>query len=72
MKFIFIRHVDIGKIMRISFTQISLLMLLTGLSYARVAYPQDILGTHITIRAQDITLREALQSIERKSGIKFG
>ncbi len=65
------KYLDTGRIMRITFTQISLIIMLTGIAYAGDGYSQDMLNTNITLRLQEVPLREALRAMEEKTGLKF-
>lgn len=59
------------KVMKISFLQLCLAMLLVTVSHAFTASGQEILDRAITLRMQEVRLQEVLVTLEKSSGVKF-
>lgn len=59
------------KIMKVSFVQMAIALVLTGFSIAEPLNAQDVLKSNITLDIQDMTLKEVLHVIEAKAKVKF-
>lgn len=59
------------KIMRITFTQILMMTILSGFSFAGSGNAQELLNTNLNIEFKDVTLKEALSIIEAEADVKF-
>ncbi|WP_025764215.1 TonB-dependent receptor [Dyadobacter tibetensis] len=58
-------------IMKISFQQFVLLLLFSGLTYARDALGQELLKTNMTIMVKEVPLKAVLHRIEKKAPLHF-
>ncbi|MDB5148012.1 MAG: TonB-dependent receptor plug [Mucilaginibacter sp.] len=59
------------KIMRITFSQLLIIMLMTGLSYARSTSAQTVLDKKINIAVEDKTLADVLTLLAKKHQVQF-
>jgi TonB-linked SusC/RagA family outer membrane protein len=59
------------KIMRITFSQLLIITLMTGISYARPTSAQTILDKKITLTVEDKTLVEVLKVLAKKHQVQF-
>lgn len=59
------------KVMKITFIQITLAMILSGMCYAKVSYAQKVLNEKISISIQNQSLDAALKQIASAANIKF-
>src|SRR5690606_22605718 len=64
-------HALFKIIVKITITQTLILLILTGVSFARVGNAQEILGKQISISLSDKSLKEILENIERTADVKF-
>ena len=65
------RTVNWQKIMRISFVQFIALFLVVGFSYANPTNAQTILDKEVTVKMNNVSLKEAIKSIQEQTQIKF-
>jgi TonB-linked SusC/RagA family outer membrane protein len=59
------------KIMRIGLLQWILALLLAGVSYAKETSAQSVLSKDLTLRLNNVTLRDALEQIQQQAKTKF-
>lgn len=59
------------KIMKISFVQLIIVLILTGVSIAEPISAQDVLKVNLSLEIKDKTLKEVLNVIEAKANVKF-
>ncbi len=71
MKNFFGTYPDVGKLMRITISHLGVILLLTGFAYAGEGYSQDLLNSTISLRLDNVTLREALQTFEQRTTLTF-
>ena len=71
MKKIIPYPIDIYKIMKITLSQIMLLITITGISFAKESRAQAALDRVISISVKDVSLKDALTMIEQKVNTKF-
>lgn len=64
-------HALFKIIVKITITQTLILLILTGVSFARVGNAQEILGKQISISLSDKSLKEILENIETTADVKF-
>lgn len=64
-------YVDIGKIMRVTIGQLVIILILTGMSYAKEGNAQAILDKNITLHIKKSGLSDILSLIEREASVKF-
>jgi TonB-linked SusC/RagA family outer membrane protein len=57
--------------MRITISHLGVILLLTGFAYAGEGYSQDLLNSTISLRLNNVTLREALQTFEQRTALTF-
>jgi TonB-linked SusC/RagA family outer membrane protein len=62
---------NIGTIMKITLSQLILVILLSGISYANPGFAQDFLNTKVSITLKEVPLVVALEQLEGKSGVRF-
>ena len=71
MKFYLLSSKDWCKIMRITFSQLLLALVLCGLTYAKSSHAQDVLKRSISISVDNASLESTLQKLEQNANIKF-
>ncbi|WP_448701317.1 SusC/RagA family TonB-linked outer membrane protein [Mucilaginibacter sp. AW1-3] len=71
MKKIIPYPIDIYKIMKITLSQIVLLLTITGITFAKESKAQAALDKVISISVKDVSLQDALSMLEQKAGTKF-
>ena len=57
--------------MRISFVQFIALFLVVGFSYANPTNAQTILDKEVTVKMSNVSLKEAIKSIQDQTQVKF-
>ena len=65
------QSVNWHKVMRISLIQFILLFLIVGFSYAHTTTAQAILNKEVTVNVENVSLKEAIKSIEKQTQIPF-
>jgi|SRR5690606_28884146 len=65
------KHALFKKIVKITLTQTFILLILTGVSFARVGNAQEVLEKQISLNLSDKSLKEVLENIESKADVKF-
>lgn len=71
MKYLLIKHDLLLKIMRVSFLQACLFIMILGVSYATTSPGQSLLDKRITINIINKPLTNVLYEIETATGVKF-
>lgn len=67
----FLSKKTVFKIMKISMTQLVLLLILSGIGYARPGLGQDLLNRKISLSVKNGNLKSIVRSIEKEAGIFF-
>ena len=65
------RHVLMKEIMKLTFRQLIILFIMTGVSFAGSSNGQEILDERLTLDVKNQPLKEILQKIESKVPVKF-
>lgn len=71
MKFNLQTPIDWCRIMKITFSQLLIAFVLTGMSYAKSGNAQGILDNTVNISIKNSSLEEVLKALEKNSDIKF-
>jgi len=71
MKIYLQNHFDWCKIMRITFSQIIILLVFTGISLANPTKGQELLEKRYDYNIQNTSLIKAIQQLEKATGLKF-
>ncbi len=71
MKFYLLSSNDWYKIMRITFSQLLIALILSGISYAKSSEAQDVLKRTINIVVNNSSLENTLQKLEENANVKF-
>lgn len=71
MKIYLQNHFDWFKIMKVTFTQLALAIVFTGLSFATPSKGQVILEKRLDFNIQNSDLNSALKQLEKESNVKF-
>jgi TonB-linked SusC/RagA family outer membrane protein len=61
----------ITEIMKITLSQLVILLILTGVSFAGVTNAQEVMDKHLTLNIKNQPLKEVLKNIESKAEVKF-
>jgi TonB-linked SusC/RagA family outer membrane protein len=64
-------HVNLSKIMRITLSQIVVMLILTGISRAEVGKAQSLLDRSVTLTVEKVSLSKALDRIEKNASVRF-
>jgi TonB-linked SusC/RagA family outer membrane protein len=64
-------HINLSKIMRITLSQIAVMLILTGISRAEVGKAQSLLDRSITLTVERTSLSKALDKIEKSASVRF-
>ncbi len=59
------------KIMKFSLSQVSILLIMTGVSFAGASHAQEMLNKKVTLNVKNESLKEILRAIESKVDVKF-
>ena len=62
---------NLWKVMRITFSQVLLILLCTSLAMAHRTRAQEVLNRTISIRGEKLELKEVLNQIEKEARVKF-
>lgn len=65
------KHALFLKIMKMTLSQLVILLIMTGISVAASSNAQEILDKKVTLDARNQNLKEILRQIESKAGVKF-
>lgn len=65
------KHVLIKEIMKLTFSQLLILLIMTGISFAGSGRAQEILDEKLTLNIRNQPLKEILKKIEREVPVKF-
>lgn len=65
------KHALFIKIMRLSLSQLVILLIMTGVSFAGITHAQEVLDKPITLDIKNQTLKEVLRKIESELDVKF-
>lgn len=71
MQFFNSQHQFLVKLMKLSFVQLTLVLIFSGLSYATKSSAQEILEKEITLQCRDQQLESILKQIENTAQVKF-
>jgi len=71
MKFHLRKPIPWFQIMKITFTPILIVMLLTGMAYSSALNAQDILNKKVNLSVQNVSLADAIKGLQKSSDIKF-
>ncbi len=71
MKFHLRKPIPWVQIMKITFTPILIVMLLTGIAYSSALNAQDILNKKVNLSVQNASLADAIKGLQKSSDIKF-
>jgi TonB-linked SusC/RagA family outer membrane protein len=71
MKIYLQNHFDWCKIMRITFSQIMITLVCTGISFANVSKGQGLLDKRVDYSIQNTSLSNAIQQLEKVTNLKF-
>jgi TonB-dependent SusC/RagA subfamily outer membrane receptor len=64
-------HINLSKIMRITLSQIAVMLILTGISRAEVGKAQSLLDRSVTLTVERTSLSKALDKIEKSASVQF-
>ncbi|HEY9004727.1 MAG TPA: TonB-dependent receptor [Ohtaekwangia sp.] len=64
-------HINLSKIMRITLSQIVVMLILTGISRAEVGKAQNVLDRNVTLTVEHLSLSKALDKIEKSASVRF-
>lgn len=59
------------RIMRFTMYQIIMIMIFAGVIHARVNYAQGVLNKGVVVRIENVTLKKALDKLEKEANVKF-
>jgi TonB-linked SusC/RagA family outer membrane protein len=71
MKIYLQNHFDWCKIMRITFSQIIIMLVFTGISFATTSKGQGLLDKRVDYNIQNTSLTNAIQQLEKVTSLKF-
>ena len=71
MKIYLQKHFDWCKIMRITFSQIIIMLVFTGISFATTSKGQSLLDKRVDYNVQNTSLTNAIQQLEKVTNLKF-
>jgi TonB-dependent starch-binding outer membrane protein SusC len=66
-----LQSVNWQKVMRISLIQFIALFLIVSFSYAHTSNAQTILDKEVTVKVENVSLKEAIQNIQGQTQVKF-
>lgn len=65
------KHALLIKIMKLTISQLFIVCLVAGVSFARVSNAQEVLDKHLTLHIEHQSLKDILREIESNTGVRF-